>query len=178
MKKMLPLLGLGVLMSACGTGLIPAVPYDLPDINATLPVPSTTAPMVIYSTQDQFAGLPAIAQVISSIDLTGNLVYNGNGPLSTLSNVGVYIRSTVDGSNCYNQAGYLICDDSANAEAKYKLQDVSITKGNLQSVTLTGPVLNGAVKNRKGYIGFRINQGSTMTNDQINFTKVRATIHF
>ena len=178
MKTLYPLIGLTALLSACGTGLIPPVPYALPDINATLPVPSTASPMVVYSTVDQFATLPVIAKAISSIELKGDLVYLGNGNLSTLSNVGIYIRSTIDGQNCYNQAGYLICNDSSGQESGNKLQDVAITKGNLQSVTLAGDVLNAAVKNRTGYIGFRINTGSTLAGDQINFTKVNASIRF
>ncbi len=178
MKPLLPLLGLTALLSACGTGLIPAVPYALPDINATLPVPSTQSPMVVYSTTDQFASLPVIAKAISSIELKGDLVYLGNGSLSTLSNVGIYIRDTIDGMNCYNSKGYLICADDSGQEGAHKLQDVAIIKGNLQSVTLSGAVLNTAVKNRKGYIGFRINQGTTMADDQINFTKVNASIRF
>ena len=44
--------------------------------------------------------------------------------------------------------------------------------------TNTGDVLNAAVKNRTGYIGFRINTGSTLAGDQINFTKVNASIRF
>ena len=178
MKPLLPLLGLSALLSACGTGLIPAAPYSLPDINATLPVPSTASPMVVYSTTDQFATLPLIAKAISSIELKGDLVYLGNGPASTLSNVGIYIRSSIDGANCYNSSGYLICADDSGQESAAKLQDVAITKGNLTSITMSGSVLNDAVKNRHGYIGFRINQGSTMVNDQINFTKINASIHF
>jgi hypothetical protein len=178
MKTLLPLAALSALLSACGTGILPTVPYDLPDINATLPVPSTASPMVIYSTTDQFAALPVIAQAISSIDLTGDLVYNGKGAASTLSNVGIYIRDTVDGQNCYNQAGYLICSDTNMEESSHKLQDVPISIGVLKPVTLMGDVLNKSVKNRKGYIGFRINQGTIMAGDQINFTKIKATIHF
>jgi hypothetical protein len=178
MKNAFPLIGLTVLLSACGTGIIPPITKDLPDINATLPVPSTTSPLVFYSTTDQFASLPAIASVINSIELSGNLFYLGNGTLSTLSNVGIYIRGSIDGQNCYNQAGYLICADDSGQESSHKLQDVDIVKGNLKSVTLAGEVLNTAVKNRKGYIGFRINQGATLAGDQINFTKIKATIRF
>ena len=178
MKPLLPLIGLTALLSACGTGIIPPVPYSLPDINATLPVPSTATPMVVYSTVDQFATLPLIAKAISSIELKGDLVYLGNGATSTLSNVGIYIRSSIDGQNCYNSSGYLICADDSGQESGSKLQDVAITKGNLTSITMSGDVLNNAVKNRHGYIGFRINTGSTMMNDQINFTKVNASIRF
>ena len=175
MKTLFPLTLLTALLSACGTGLIPPITQSLSDINVTLPPATSTSPTVVYLSQNQFADLPAISNIINSVEISGDLVYTVVSPLSNLSNVGIYIRPNLDGSNCYNQSGYLLCsgDESAN-----KLQDLDISKGQIVKVTISGKLLNTAVKAKSGYIGFRINQGNTTQGDKISITNVKATVRF
>jgi len=166
---MLPLLGLGVLMSACGTGLIPPITQGLADITATLPT-STSVPMVVYIDKNQFDSLPALAGIVNSVEIAGSLVYTG---LGNLTSVGVYIRPDTVG--CTNGGGYYTCtgDESAN-----KLQDLAVQKGVPTDIKLAGAQLNKAVQSKSGYIGFRVNAGSTLNGDKISVTGVKATIRF
>ena len=176
MKPIFPILGLSALLSACGTGLIPPVTQNLPDINVTLPPASSVSPVVVYLRENQFGNQPDIVNIVNSVEISGELVYTVTSPLSDLSNVGIYIRPNIDGANCYNQAGYLIC--SGDSENSYKLQDLDISKGLKVNVTLAGKLLDTSVKTKTGYIGFRINQGNTTQGDTISITKVKAVVRF
>lgn len=175
MKTLLPLAALSAVLSACGTGILPPVTKALPDINVTLPPATSTAPVVVYLSQNQFADLPAVSGVVNSVSITGDLVYTVVNPASNLSNVGIYIRQNLDGQNCYNQSGYLICGGD---ESAYKLQDLEISKGLTVKTVISGKLLNAAVKNKSGYIGFRINQGNTTQGDKLSITGVVATVQF
>jgi hypothetical protein len=175
MKPMLPLIGLTILLSACGTGLIPPVDRDLDPIDISLPAASSAAPIVVYVNTNQFDKLSDIVSKVDTVEINGKLVYIGSGLTSTLTNVGVYIRGDLDGQGCYNDTIYLICSGD---ESKSKLQDIAINRGVEAPVKLAGAVLDKAVQNKKGYIGFRINEGNTSKGDRINITSVKATVRF
>jgi hypothetical protein len=170
MKTLLPLAALTGLLSACGTGLIPPVSKDLPDINSTLPAASALVPVVIYLDQDQFKDLNSVLKNVDTVDITGNLVFTGKGDISS---VDIFVRP--DAVGCEVGAGYYICkgDESAN-----RLQNIVIEKGTPQAITLAGKPLDAAVKNQHGYIGFRIVKGSTVAGDKISISGAKATARF
>ena len=130
MKPMLPILGLSALLSACGTGLIPPVTQNLPDINVTLPAATAGTLMVVYPKDNQFASDSPLTGVVNSVEISGNLLYSGFG---NLSGVGVYVRQ--DSVGCIDMGTYFSCtgDESAN-----KLNDLAIIKGQPVGVTLAG----------------------------------------
>ena len=170
MKPLLPLLGLTALLSACGTGLIPPVTQNLPDISAVLPTASAGTPMVIYPKGNQFDSSSPLAGSVNSVEIDGNLTYTGFG---NLSGVGVYVRA--DSVGCIDGGTYFSCtgDESAN-----RLNDLTVIKGQPGPVKLAGKQLTAAVQRKFGLIGFQVISGSTLSGDKISVTDVKATIRF
>ncbi|WP_424951803.1 hypothetical protein [Deinococcus sp.] len=170
MKPLVPLLGLTALLSACGTGLIPPVTQNLPDINATLTSATAGTPMVIYPKTNQFDSSSPLAGSVNSVTISGTLVYTG---LGNLSGVGVYVRENSIG--CIDGGTFVTCtgDESAN-----KIQDLSISKGTPVSVSLSGKQLTAAVQRKSGLLGFQVTSGSSLNGDKINITDVKAVVRF
>ncbi len=170
MKPFFPILGLSALLSACGTGLIPPVTQNLPDINVVLPTATAGTPMVVYPKDNQFASDSPLTGVVNSVEISGNLVYTG---LGNLGGVSVYVRQ--DSVGCVDMGSYFSCtgDESAN-----KLNDLSIIKGQPVGVTLAGKQLTTAVQKKFGLIGFQVNVGSSLAGDKIRVTEVKATVRF
>jgi hypothetical protein len=170
MKPMLPLIGLSVLLSACGTGLLPPISKELPDINSTLPTASALVPVVIYLDQDQFKDLAGVLKNVDTVEVTGSLVFTGKGDISS---VDVFVRPDVTG--CKVGIKYYLCDGDESAN---KLQNIMIEKGTPQSIKLTGKPLDDAVRNQHGFIGFQIKTGSTVDGDKISITGAKASAQF
>ena len=175
MKPALLALPLLAALTACGTGLIPPITQDVPDIKVVFPESSTAVSGVVYINTNQFGNLPAVSSIVNSVEAAGDLVYTSLSPLTDLSSVGIYIRPDLYGQNCYNMPGYIVCtgDESAN-----KLQDLPISKGVVVRTKLAGTLLNKAIQSRTGYIGFKVNSGAVLKGDQLNITGIKATIRF
>lgn len=169
MTKLLLPAALMLSLAACGTGLIPPITRDISDINLTLPSAAQSS-MIIYLSANQFADLPDAVKSTNSVSIAGKLLYTGTG---SLSSIGLYLRQDTVG--CTNQGTYLVCSGD---QAAFKIKDLNFGKGTPTAITIEGPVLNKAVQQKSGYLGFQINSGVAVQGDKLAITEAKATIRF
>ncbi|WP_425147401.1 hypothetical protein [Deinococcus sp.] len=174
MKK-LSLLALPVLaaaLSGCGTGLIPPITRTFDPIIFIFPAPAAQSSVVFYSTTNQLDALPAITNLINSVQIGGNATYTGLGNLTSIK---VYLRPNKAGCTVQTDESYIACTGD---ESAYLVQSISIIKGQPVPFTLSGTLLNKAVQNRLGYLGVQVTGGGALQGDKLLIDGGNVTVRF
>lgn len=163
---------LALALPACG--VIPTPPVALPTVTLDLPPSAVALGRVIYVRQDVLGGT-AVPKVLQQLSVTGTATYTSNG--GTLSQVGVYVRSSLDqarlpGSCTEIAVGLVACD--ATGESGQAIGTIALQAGPGQPFTLSGPALDAAGKVGHGYFGVRAAQGNSVTGEKVTLTNLLA----
>lgn len=163
-------LGAALTLSACG--VIPTPPVALPDVTLDLPPSAVALGRVIYARQDALGGT-AVPTVLQQLRVTGTATYTSNG--GTLSQVGVYVRSSLDNlpSTCVPLTSALVACDVAG-ESGQAIGTIALQAGTGRSFTLSGPALDAAGKAGRGYFGVRAAQGNSAAQEKVTLSNLLA----
>ena len=158
------------LLASCGLVPLPAV--TLPEYTLTLPSSLGFEQSVLYDGSDAFGG-KSLPGLLSNVKVTGNVSYSGAG---NLSEVGVYLRSSLPACDAVPGTSVRACD--ASGETAQKVGTLTLQNGVATGFTLSGAALDTAAKAGHGYFGVQAMSGSSVLGDTVKLSGMQASARF
>ncbi|GAA5532721.1 hypothetical protein [Deinococcus aluminii] len=177
MKRALrPFLGLGLALVCASCGVVPTPPVNIADVTVDLQPSALALGRVLYVRQDALGG-SQVPQLLQQLSVTGEARYTSVG--GNLSQVGVYVRSSLDGlpSTCTDLSPSLVACE-AGGEVSRSVGTLNLTPGQSRPFTLSGPALDEAGKAGHAYFGLRAASGDSLTGEQLRLTGMQARARF
>lgn len=163
-------LAAALIVSSCG--VVPTPPVALPDVTLDLQPSAASLGRVVYVRQDALGGA-ALPGLLQGLSLSGTANYVSAG--GDLSQVGVYVRTSLDGlpGTC-TAASPLVVLCEASGETAQAVGTLTLAAGQGRSFTLSGSALDAAGRAGHGYFGVRVIQGSSLAGEQLRLTELEA----